>query len=118
MSSWLPPAPPSRHCWRRRAPYRSCLRVSATRLRPATSRAWRGRAATPRDLPSTNNSIGGKWLELLKEVAPRVTRVAVLRDSSIAAGPGQFGAIQALTPSLGVELRPVDVRDAGEIDRA
>jgi len=63
-------------------------------------------------------SIGGKWLELLKEVAPRVTRVAVLRDSSIAAGPGQFGTIQALAPSLGVELRPIDVRDAGEIERA
>jgi putative ABC transport system substrate-binding protein len=63
-------------------------------------------------------SIGGKWLELLKEVAPRVTRVAVLRDSSIAAGPGQFATIQALAPSLGVELRPIDVRDAGEIERA
>jgi putative tryptophan/tyrosine transport system substrate-binding protein len=63
-------------------------------------------------------SIAGKWLELLKEIAPRVTRVAVLRDSSIAAGPGQFGAIQALAPSLGVELRPVDVRDASEIERA
>jgi len=62
--------------------------------------------------------IGAKWLELLKEVAPRVTRVAVFRDSSIAAGPGLFGAIQALAPSLGVELRPVDVRDAGEIERA
>jgi ABC-type uncharacterized transport system substrate-binding protein len=63
-------------------------------------------------------SIGGKWLELLKEIAPGVTRAAVLRESAIAAGPGQFGAIQALAPSLGVELRPVDVRDAGEIERA
>ena len=63
-------------------------------------------------------SISGKWLELLKEVAPRVTRVAVLRESGIAAGPGQFGAIQALAPSLGVEVRAVDVRDAGDIERA
>jgi ABC-type uncharacterized transport system substrate-binding protein len=63
-------------------------------------------------------SISGKWLELLKEIAPRVTRAAVLRDPAIAAGPGQFGAIQAAAPSLGVELRPVDVRDAGEIERA
>ena len=63
-------------------------------------------------------SISGKWLELLKEVAPRVTRVAVLRDSAIAAGPGLFGAIQALAPSLGVDLRPIGVRDAGEIERA
>ena len=63
-------------------------------------------------------SIGGKWLELLKEIAPRVKRAAVLRDASIAPGLGEFGVIQALAPSLGVELRPVDVRDAGEIERA
>src|SRR5262249_46195749 len=63
-------------------------------------------------------SISGKWLELLKEIAPRVTRAAVLRDPVIAAGPGQFAAIQAVAASLGVELRPVDVRDAGEIERA
>jgi ABC-type uncharacterized transport system substrate-binding protein len=62
--------------------------------------------------------IAGKWLELLKEVAPGLTRVAVLRESAIAAGPGQFGALQGLAPSLGVELRPFDVRDAGEIERA
>jgi ABC-type uncharacterized transport system substrate-binding protein len=63
-------------------------------------------------------SIAGKWLDLLKEIAPGVTRAAVLRESGIAAGPGQFGAIQAQAQSLGVELRPVDVRDAGEIERA
>jgi len=63
-------------------------------------------------------SISGKWLELLKEIAPRVTRAAVLRDTSIATGPAQFGAVQAVAPSLGVELRPVDVHDAGEIERA
>ena len=63
-------------------------------------------------------SIAAKWLELLKEIAPRVTRVAVVRESAIAAGPGQFGVIQAAAPSLGVELRPIDVRDAGEIERA
>ena len=63
-------------------------------------------------------SISGKWLELLKEIAPRVTRAAVLRDTSIAVGLAQFGAIQAVAPSLGVELRPVDVSDAGEIERA
>jgi putative ABC transport system substrate-binding protein len=63
-------------------------------------------------------AMGGKWLELLKEIAPSVTRAAVLRESAIAAGPAQFGAIQAIAPSLGVELRPVDTRDAGEIERA
>ena len=59
--------------------------------------------------------IGAKWLELLKEIAPRVTRVAVLRDLTV--GLGQFGAIQAVAPSFGVELRAVGVRDAGEIER-
>ena len=63
-------------------------------------------------------SISGKWLQLLKEIAPGVTRVAVLRDPSIAAGPAQFAVIQAAAPSLGVELRPVDVRDGDEIERA
>ena len=62
--------------------------------------------------------ISGKWLELLKEIAPRVTRAAVLRDPVIAQGSGQLGAIQSAAPSFGVELRPVDVRDAGEIERA
>src|SRR4249919_2169637 len=63
-------------------------------------------------------SIAAKWLELLKEIAPHVTRAVVLRQSAIAAGPGQFGVIQAAAPSLGVDLRVVDTRDAGEIERA
>jgi putative tryptophan/tyrosine transport system substrate-binding protein len=58
---------------------------------------------------------GAKWLELLKEIAPRLTRVAVLRDLTI--GPAQLSAIQAVAPSFGVELTPVGVRDAGEIER-
>ena len=63
-------------------------------------------------------SLSGKWLELLKQVAPRVTRVAVLRDPDIAAGIGQFGAAQSAAPSLGVEVSPINVRDAGEIEQA
>jgi ABC-type uncharacterized transport system substrate-binding protein len=63
-------------------------------------------------------SIGGKWLELLKEISPRVTRAAVLRDAALALGSGQLGAIQALATSLAVELRPVGVGDASEIERA
>ena len=59
-----------------------------------------------------------KWLELLKQIAPGVTRVAVLREPALASGIGQLAAIQAVAPSLGVELRPVDTRDAGEIERA
>jgi putative ABC transport system substrate-binding protein len=62
-------------------------------------------------------SMSGKWLELLKEIAPRVTRAAVLRDPAVASGIGQFGAVQSVAPALGVELSPVDVRDAGEIER-
>ena len=62
-------------------------------------------------------AISGKWLELLKEIAPRTTRAAVLRDPTIASGSGQLGAIQSAAPSIGVELIPVGVRDAGEIDR-
>jgi putative ABC transport system substrate-binding protein len=62
--------------------------------------------------------MGAKWLELLKEIAPKVTRVAVLRDPTIAAGIGQLGAIQSVAPSLGVELTAVNVRDPGEIERA
>jgi putative tryptophan/tyrosine transport system substrate-binding protein len=63
-------------------------------------------------------SIAAKWLQLLKEIAPGVTRAAVLRESAIAAGPAQFGVIQAVAPSLGVEVRTIDVRDTGEIERA
>ena len=62
--------------------------------------------------------ISGKWLELLKQIAPRVTRAAVLRDPAIPAGIGQFAAIQSVAPSVGVEVSPVNVRDAGEIERA
>jgi putative tryptophan/tyrosine transport system substrate-binding protein len=63
-------------------------------------------------------SMSGKWLELLKEIAPGVKRVAVLRDPAISAGTGQFGSIQTAAPSLGVELTPINVRDAAEIERA
>jgi putative tryptophan/tyrosine transport system substrate-binding protein len=63
-------------------------------------------------------SMSGKWLELLKEIAPGVTRAAVLRDPAIASGIGQFGAVQIVAPALGVQLTPLDVRDPGEIERA
>jgi len=63
-------------------------------------------------------AISDKWLELLKEIAPGITRVAVLRDPASPGAGGQLGAIQAIAPSFRVELRPVDVRDADEIERA
>src|SRR5262249_41404609 len=62
-------------------------------------------------------AMGGKWLELLKEIAPGVTRAAVLRDTAATVAGGQLGAIQAAAASLGVELSPVGMRDAGEIER-
>ena len=62
-------------------------------------------------------ALSGKWLELVKEVAPRVTRVAVLRDLAGASGTGQFGVIQSVASSLGVEVSPINMRDAGEIER-
>jgi putative ABC transport system substrate-binding protein len=61
--------------------------------------------------------LSAKWLELLKQIAPGVTRVAVLRDPAIASGIGQFGAIQSAAPSLRMEASPVNVRDVGEIER-
>jgi putative tryptophan/tyrosine transport system substrate-binding protein len=62
--------------------------------------------------------ISAKWLELLKEIAPRVTRAAVLRDAILPQGVGQFAIIQAAAQSFGVELRAIDGRDADEIERA
>ena len=62
--------------------------------------------------------MGAKWLELLKQVQPSVTRVAVIRDPAITAGAGQFGAVQSVGPSVGVEVSPISARDAPEIERA
>jgi putative tryptophan/tyrosine transport system substrate-binding protein len=63
-------------------------------------------------------SLAAKWPELLKEMSPTMTRVAVLRDPAITAGTGQFAVIQSVAPSLGLDLRPIDVRDPGTIERA
>ncbi len=62
-------------------------------------------------------SLCGKWLELLKEIAPGVTRAAVLRDPAISSGIGQFAVIQSVAPSIGVDARPTSVHDAAEIER-
>ena len=63
-------------------------------------------------------NVSGKWLELLKQIAPGVTRAAILRDPATPTGPAMFGVIQAVAPSLRVEVNPVSMRDAGEIERA
>jgi putative ABC transport system substrate-binding protein len=67
---------------------------------------------------TTEYSIGGKWLELLKQIAPSVTRAVVLRDPSQGSGTSQFAVIQAMAPALRVEINPVNMHDAGEIERA
>jgi putative tryptophan/tyrosine transport system substrate-binding protein len=92
---------------------RYCRRPRRRRICPKPSAAGRQRYW----LYQLRICHGGKWLELLKEISPRLARVAVLRESAMAAGPGQFGAIQAVAPSPGVDLRPIDVRDATEIER-
>src|SRR5262249_60392044 len=63
-------------------------------------------------------NLSAKWLELLKEIAPSVKRVAVIREAGTAAGTGQFAGIQAGAPGLGLELSPIGVRDEGEMERA
>jgi putative ABC transport system substrate-binding protein len=63
-------------------------------------------------------NLSGKWLELLKQIAPGVTRAAVLRDAATTSGIGQFAVIQSVAPSLGVDVIPINVRDAGEVERA
>ena len=117
-SSWPLAARPWGRCCRRPAPCRSC---SSRSLDPVgagfvESLARPGGNAT--GFTSFEYGLSGKWLELLKEIAPGVTRAAVLRDPAIASGIGQFGAIQAVAPSFGVEVSPIDVRDADEIERA
>jgi putative ABC transport system substrate-binding protein len=67
---------------------------------------------------SVEFGISGKWLELLKQIAPQVRRAAVIRDPTTAGGLGYFGAIRTAAPSLGLDITPVDARDAGEIERA
>ena len=62
--------------------------------------------------------LSGKWLELIKQIAPSLRRVAILRDPTTAAGIGQFAAIQSAAPSFGVEVSPIDMREVGEIERA
>ena len=117
-SSW-PMAPrPSGRCCRRPAPCRSCFAVIVDPVGAGFVESLARPGGNATGFTAFEYGMSGKWLELLKQIAPSVTRVAVLRDPALASGAGQFGAIQAVAPSLGVEVTPVNVRDAGEIERA
>jgi len=67
---------------------------------------------------SNEYSMAGKWLELVKEIAPSVTRAAILRDATQGSGNSQFAAIQTAAPSLRLQVKPINMRDAGEVERA
>ena len=82
----------------------------------AMSLARPGRNTTGFALPEYG--VGGKWLELLKEIAPRVTRVAVIRDAAVIGGTGAWAAIQTVAPLFRIEVSPVGTRDADEIERS
>src|SRR5262249_60502299 len=62
-------------------------------------------------------NLSGKWVELLKQIAPSVTRAGVLRDAAISSGIGQFAVIQSVAPSIGLDVSPISLRDSGEIER-
>src|SRR6266508_5651710 len=106
MSSWPMAARRQGRCWKRPAAFRSCLRSCPTQVGAGyvDSLARPGGNAT--GFTTFEYGIGGKWLELLKEIAPGVTQAAVLRDPAISAGLGQWGAIQSAAPSLGLAVPP------------
>ena len=106
-----------RRCYRQPAPCRSCSRPSATQSVPASSIACAPGRQRHR-IYTFEYVLSAKWLELLKQIAPSVTRAAVLRDPAITSGIGQFAVIQSVAPSVGLEVSPVNVRDAAEIERA
>ena len=105
-------------CYRRPAPCRSCSCIVADPVGAGFVDSLARPGGNITGFTLFEYGMSGKWLELLKQIAPGVTRAAVIRDPAIAAGIGQLGAIQAAAPSFGVEVSPVNVRDAGEIERA
>src|SRR5215475_8298410 len=109
---------PSGRYSRRPAACRSSFRSSAIQSAPASSGSLARPGGNTTGFMISEYGMGGKWLELLKEIAPDVTRVAVLRDPTNSAAIAQFGVIQAMALSLRVGVSPIDVRDAVEIERA
>jgi ABC transporter substrate binding protein len=94
-------------------------------LNQGCRQSWPDPSVEPCALPGGNAtgftpydySVGAKWLELLKEIAPNVKRIGVLRDPTLTLGTAHYAAIQSMAPTVGVEVIPIGVRDAGEIER-
>ena len=118
MSSWLAPAGPRQCCGASAAPYQSCLRRTSTRSAQALSRSLSRPGTNATGFTQFEYTLSAKWLELLREIAPGLTRAAVVRDAEGSAGIGQWAAIQAAAGPLGVELTPIDPRDIREMQRA
>ena len=118
MSLWPPEAPQLRLCDSQLVRYLSYLRPSGDPVGGGFVESLARPGGNITGFAIFEYAIGAKWLELLREISPRTTRVAVLRDPAVATGPGQFAAIQTAAPSFGMEIIPVNMRDASEIDRA
>ena len=106
----------SDHCSKSRIAYLSCSCRSPTRSAAALSRAWRVHVVTPPASRISNSTIGGNWLELIKQIAPHTTRMAVLRDPNIWMAPN-WPVPLALAQSHGVEVSPIGLPNASEIER-
>ena len=116
-SSWPLAARPWGRCCRRPAPCRSCFVTVADPVGAGFVESLARPGGNATGLRMFEYGMSGKWLELLKQIAPGVTRAAVLRDPAIPPGPANSRAIQSVAPSFGVEVSPIDVRDAAR-DRA
>ena len=118
MSSSFPALPPWRRCCRRpaRVPIVFVSVADPVGAGFVESMARPGGNAT--GFIQFEYSLSGKWLELVKEIAPSVTRVAVLRDPAVTAGVGQFARHSVSGTSIGLDVGPVNLRDAGDIERA
>jgi putative tryptophan/tyrosine transport system substrate-binding protein len=115
---WFPALQPWRRCCRRHAQFRLFFVAVADPVGAGFVESMARPGANATGFIQFEYSLSGKWLELLKEIAPGVTRAAVLRDPVTTAGVGQFAVIQSVASSIGLDVRPVNVRDAGEIERA
>ena len=114
----LPARPHWGSCFARHGRCLSSSSMSPTPSAAGSLIPCRGPAATPPDFMQFEYSLSGKWLEVLKQIAPGTKRAAVLRDADVPSGIGQFAVIQSVAPSVGVEVKPINMRDAAEMEDA